>query len=45
MWTDAIELGVIAFLAHGEADDGAVQDWLEALGSSVSGRVISICAR
>jgi len=32
MWTDAIELGVIAFLAHSEAGDGAVQDWLEALG-------------
>jgi hypothetical protein len=32
-WTEAIELGVIAFLAHGEADDDDdVQDWLEALG-------------
>jgi hypothetical protein len=32
MWTDAIELGIIAFLAHDEADDDVIQNWLEALG-------------
>ncbi|MCC6874804.1 MAG: hypothetical protein IT378_10905 [Sandaracinaceae bacterium] len=32
MWTDAIELGAVAFLANRDKDDGQVQDWLEALG-------------
>jgi hypothetical protein len=31
-WTDAIEIGVVAFLANREANDSVVQDWLDALG-------------